>query len=150
MQQYLFRGKRKDNGEWVTGSLTVEYDGSCFITYWVSELTEPENNFYEQVQIAHEVQPETVGQYTSLKDKTGKDIYVGDVYKPQHSETCYQVMFVSGAFVGGKSIKSCMPLCWLPDEDGKDIIEGTTQWMIVISTIHDNPELVNPAAQEQL
>lgn len=64
MREIKFRAKRKDNGEWVYGSLDIGNDnwtvrpllGSRFI-----------------------VDPKTVGQFTGLCDKEGKEIFEGDV-----------------------------------------------------------------------
>lgn len=56
MREILFRGKRIDNGEWAYGD------------YWHL----PEKNFYciSDEEFNRKVDPETVGQYTGLIDKT--------------------------------------------------------------------------------
>ncbi len=66
-----FRGKRLDNGEWVYGDL--EYNRAKNIA---RIHTYDEDGEY---LIQHSVDPATVGQFTGLLDKNGKEIYEGDI-----------------------------------------------------------------------
>ena len=74
MRDYIFHGKRIDNGEWVEGNLTVWSDGSASI-----------DNGPTVTSQLYAVIPESVGQYTGfdewMLDDVSRDakLYEGDI-----------------------------------------------------------------------
>ncbi len=71
MREIKFRGKRKDNGEWVYG---------WYMKHPFSNDPENPVDCIIEDSMPHEVIPETVGQFTGLIKK-GKEVYGGDIFE---------------------------------------------------------------------
>ena len=72
----LYRGKRKDNGEWVEGFL-IKTNRHTYIAY--AEQFDDDFNiklFLSPQNIFIEVIPETVGEHIGMTDKKGKKIFL--------------------------------------------------------------------------
>lgn len=153
-RENLYRGKRKDNGEWVEGSL-LQLDFPRTETYIVDRFATIECDNIDGMEY---VIQETVGQFTGLTDKNGKKVFEGDIvkityndrltrrlekgdYESYMKEFCLveQVVFYKGAFCSKVEIEN-MPL-YRPL--GFDLYEKSMlKELEVIGNIHDNPELL--------
>ena len=127
MREIKFRGKRLDNGQWVYGFLFVNDTNQSFIlpksTLW---RTESDGVKMRSLMSAHKVNPDTVGQYTGLKDKNGAEICEGD------NVSIYRTRYTP---VENVAITDMVQLPrWFFDADFKSCE--------VIGNIHDNPELL--------
>lgn len=151
MREILFRGKRKDNGEWIYGShFSLHHnDHRTHIHHFIipNNTPIPKDKPIGEIQV--EVIPETVGQYTGLQDKTGKKIFEGDIVEcvswniffsdssgktPEALQRKMKVVFYNGAF----KMKETMPRGLSPSH--WDLIyDGDIK---VIGNTHDNPELL--------
>ncbi len=123
MRTIEFRGKRIDNGEWVIGQL-VKMWGEWHIL----------NS--DNVNTAYSVDSATIGQYTGMKDKNGKEIYEGDILQDEmgfKGEISYSMAAFYGDF--GEGIEP------------QYFSEGLHEACIVIGNIHDNPELLKGGEQ---
>ena len=123
MREILFRGKRVRDGEWEFGSFVSPN--------WI---TAP---IGEEIYGSEIVDPETVGQFTGLRDRNGKRIFDGDIVLPivpSNIPPC-EVMFdvAEGQFV----VKDACG-----DHHGTLANFGriTDNHYKVIGNIHDNPE----------
>lgn len=141
MKEIKFRGQRVDTKEWVYGSLisrtiTTEFNDKVYYAIVIFDLGLDSNyNAYLELEVI----PETVGKFTGLKDKKGKEIYKNDIVRDD--EATYQIIFCDqnmrwdllrldddeqiGAF--GST----------PDDFFSDIKESR-----VIGNIHESPNLL--------
>ena len=126
MREILFRGKRLDTGGWVEGAFCMkDCDnpfGEMVDRHSIIKYDEPCSGFWFRVD------PETVGQFTGLKDKNGKKIFDGDIVKAKnrlHDGVEHEAKVV--AEIDDFYLLWCI----------KHSIETE-----VIGNIHDNPELL--------
>ena len=118
----------KRTGEWAYGYYEYDSYGSChFIS--VTE-TNPELKQYNVL-----VDPSTVGQFTGLLDKDGKEIYEGDVLE-QRDMNRYEKGIVDYRLSSFK-IKWFDKIC-----NHSEILHNNSSLSQVIGNIHDNPELL--------
>ena len=71
MREILFKAKRIDNGKWVEGYLYIRKDGVAEINYY--------NKEWDCERYTHEVDANTICQYTGMTDKNGNKIWEKDI-----------------------------------------------------------------------
>lgn len=131
MRKILFRGKSVNTGEWIE-SMTISY----------GTIKRKRDNIFMEIEPNKwkGVDPKTIGQFTGLTDKNGKEIFEGDILHSMYEDKAEpsgvghiynEVAFRDGAFGWiGEITNDFFPF------DGSEIKEE------VIGNIHDNPELL--------
>lgn len=145
MREILFRAKRIDNGEWVNGYYVYDYAHNAHFIF-KNQLVCPNCINDRRVDYSvcdYEINPETLCQYTGLKDKNGNRIwendivvckqYIGENFVDYHIEYGY-VEMKYGAFGIHRSNPDAY---YRPFKDWLEDYEYE-----VVGNIFDTPELL--------
>lgn len=143
MREILFRGKPKNEADYeflkkmykdnckdgfIYGSLVISHGKYYICIMALCQINSLVNN---GTTTMFEVIPETVGQYTGLKDKNGKRIFEGDIVTmPRYGSGKHKsvVYFKNGKFAVNGSNYNFKDIC--------------PRNMEVIGNIYDNPEML--------
>lgn len=121
MRTIRFRAQEIASNKWLYGDLRHHKDDVCI--------------FEQGGTKGEQVKRETIGQFTSLRDINGKDIYEGDILEVDYAdeESYLEVRFVRGVFA----------FLWNGDLDDEFPCNAPThEWARVVGNIYDNPELI--------
>ena len=130
MREIKFRGKEIKTGKWIYGSLVVDNKGRCFIVPFQSS---------EKGLKCIEVDKSTVGQFTGLRDREGREIYEGDIIETEYDR--WLVKFDNGSFYGVKPKTGSF----------LDLSKETINYYdaIVVGNVFDNPELLQEGVNHE-
>lgn len=140
MREYLFRGKRLDNGEWVEGDLSQDRDlGTAYIQgfdYYCDECG------LQREPFGFEVDPETVGQFTGRIDDNENKVFDGAILlgswwesvSDYHTQEFHDIGVVSWDADWGKWIVT-------DSAENRELYDWCEE-IKVIGNRWDNPELL--------
>ena len=124
MREIKFRGRNARHG-WLTGHYVVNR-GVHFIVE--DGIADPLTT-WEDYAIA----PETVGQYTGLKDRNGKDVWEGDLLRTPEGD------IMVAEWIDAKIITRCVRPY---NPRYKNSLTFAYPVSVVVGNIYDNPELL--------
>lgn len=155
MRELIFRGKSIETGEWVEGFyLFCEFDANDDGGYYPETPIYVKEHFivdcFDGDGVASQdiikVIPETVGQYTGLKDKNGKKVFECDVLRFTDRRVWYSTALFTLSYE--EETKNLEDLKQFPYEDRVVEMPNVYEWWSesdrqyweVIGNIHDNKE----------
>lgn len=144
MREILFRGKLKDNGDWIYWDMLAHITTHAGkISKYTQKTNYGEKYYHYAYQLWDRIDHPTIGQYTGLKDKNRKRIFEGDVivydnspYNAYCSPQKGVIVWRNGTLCFKVKPYKCVMYRALCTDD---FFEVKCE---VIGNIHDNPELV--------
>ncbi|WP_407310562.1 YopX family protein [Desulfosporosinus sp. SB140] len=131
-REILFRGKRVDNGELVYGYY-IRYEHMGIVKHIIVV------NWAQVYANSHKVIPATVGQFTGLRDKNGKEIYEGDILiSDTYPDNILKVEYRDSSFGAYPILKGNSGVVNL------HVLALNTYE--VIGNVHENPEILGVKA----
>jgi uncharacterized phage protein (TIGR01671 family) len=121
-----FRGKRIDDGTWVYGS--YQADVMCLNKHTI--IYSDNEGFYCE----DEVIPETVGQFTGLHDRNGKEVYEGDIIRNHEGDVAEVKYVIEHATYMARLVN--------PHQYHYITTDGKLKICEVIGNIYEHPELL--------
>ena len=121
--RYLYRAKRTDNGEWISGYLYGIWERKYILWGMINDVPDMK-----------EVDPSTICQCTGLKDKNGKLIWENDVIEAWSQGRCATGKIkhrIDGTWIMYPAWQNGEMWYLLPNDDGITTVE-------VIGNIFDN------------
>lgn len=138
LREIIFRGKRIKDGEWIFGDLVQDNDLKRYYIHYFEYSYD--NGCPERTEVYEEVDKDTIGQYSGIKEDKNLCIeyhkgyiYEGDVIHSdgwEDKEDRCEVKFEDGKFVAYNPFKF----------QSRDL-EGML-FLVIDGNIHDNPELL--------
>lgn len=136
MRIIKFRGKKLENGEWLYGDLVQDDRGGHYVY----------PNDCDGLYVNNKVNTDTVGQFTGLLDKNGKEIYEGDIVKHPYIDPIFRDLVESedGDGVTSEVVFHDGAFCVKYDINDFIYLDSFTRHkhVEVVGNIHDNPELI--------
>lgn len=136
-REILFRGKHLNNGQWVYG--------------YVAPYTDMQDNHKWRILTdgnrGYAVDPATVGQYTGVVDKNGKQVFEGDIIGYTDSDTGKISIFgvVKWHHEGNFYINTDTYCNYTSDNNCANVgymLNRATTKLHVMGNIHDNPSML--------
>ena len=122
----------------------ADYDGTFVYGYYIKNgdgalIVGDQTKELDDVGLSRwfeDVVPETVGQYTGLKDANGKEIYEGDIvkssYKYAQPKISQVIMEDGNSYILGEDLAT----------GNEMLVSGHINEIEVIGNVHTNPELL--------
>ena len=130
MKKLLFRGMCTHTNEWHYGGIVhqTDYYGNKVDDYYIIEGDTTEDN---NIGYSYKVRPETVGQYTGLRDCNNRRIYEGDILE----SPIRSLHDKHGVRIIVRDIRECRSIALCASE------------YEVVGNMTENPELVREKAK---